>query len=138
MFNTDLYLQYNISMDLIDKLPEQDRDELCKLLPAADIDFIKLHDGSTTVARSLDEHERLSNQPDVYKPVISQRLINPSFTQAVEDFQVNLQQGYYDNNPKPATGRGRKRKEVEEQDDFKVNRWIIVNKKATTDVVDLG
>ncbi|KAI7886582.1 hypothetical protein K492DRAFT_233355, partial [Lichtheimia hyalospora FSU 10163] len=123
MLTTAINLKNNITMDLINKLPEQAQDELVKLLPPADIDFIKLNDdtGTMTVAQSLDEHERLSNQPDTHKPVISQRLINPSFTQAVEDFQVNLQQGYYDDTPKPATGRGRKRtqKEVQDQDDFK-------------------
>lgn len=115
-------------MDLIDKLPEKDRDELMKLLPPADIDFVKRNDDggdtcSIIVAKSLDEHEQLSKQPETYKPIISQRLISPSFTQAIEDFQVNLQHGRYDNNPKPATGRGRKRKEEveEEHDDFKVN-----------------
>lgn len=125
------YLQNNVTMDLINKLPEKDRDELLKLLPPADIDFVKRnHDdeddtsSSIIVAKSLDEHEQLSNQPETYKPIISQRLISPSFTQAIEDFQVNLQHGRYDNNPKPATGRGRKRKEVvveEQHDDFKVN-----------------
>lgn len=121
-------LQNNVTMDLIDKLPEKDRDELLKLLPPADIDFVKRNDdgGDTCgiiVAKSLEEHEQLSKQPETYKPVISQRLISPSFTQAIEDFQVNLQHGHYDNNPKPATGRGRKRKEVveEQHDDFKVN-----------------
>ncbi|KAI9314329.1 hypothetical protein BX666DRAFT_1972375 [Dichotomocladium elegans] len=126
-------IQERINFQLLNLLPQDDLDELCKLLPPADINFIKYNEAeehaTEIVAESLEEYETMSTLPDTYFPIISSRFVSPEFIRTVEDFQILLSNGHYEleapqvEEPKKTAGRKRSNYTEIEEDLFKDEQY---------------